>query len=168
MEQVIGDCLSDMLSHKLEPLQFPFKAKCGIEDACLTLLDSPNNWTLHIPAPEFYSWTFSLPLIPYTHTHTHTLQHHLSHLQVLILWIQSFLHNRPQQVYLNSFKPSMALVAHLPNSAALTRYQQTVNNHAQVFQNNFLELKIPKTKELCCGGRGKSKSLTPLSTPLSI
>lgn len=40
MERVVVEHLSDIVAEKLEPLQFACRAKHGVEDACLTLLDT--------------------------------------------------------------------------------------------------------------------------------
>ena len=40
MERVVCDHLTSMVVDKLDLLQFAYKAKRGVEDACLTLLDT--------------------------------------------------------------------------------------------------------------------------------
>lgn len=40
MERVVSDHLTAMVVDRLDPLQFAYKAKRGVEDACLTLLDT--------------------------------------------------------------------------------------------------------------------------------
>ncbi len=64
------------------------------------------------------------------------------------------------------YADNMALVAHLTDIHALSQIQQEVTSLVQTFVENSLELNISKTKELCCGARGKIPS--PLFQPLSI
>ena len=40
METVVCDHLTAMVVDRLDPLQFVYKAKRGVEDACWTLLDT--------------------------------------------------------------------------------------------------------------------------------
>ena len=64
------------------------------------------------------------------------------------------------------YADDMALVAHMSDSQALQQYQQEVHALAQSFSERSLELNILKTKELCCGSRGKN--CDALFQPLSI
>lgn len=43
MGRVVCAHLSNMVAERVDPLQFAYKAKCGVEDACLTLLDMVGN-----------------------------------------------------------------------------------------------------------------------------
>lgn len=43
VEGVVCDHLSSMVAERVDPLQFAYKAKRGVEDACLTLLDTVGN-----------------------------------------------------------------------------------------------------------------------------
>lgn len=61
------------------------------------------------------------------------------------------------------YADDMALVAHMADPDAPTRYQGVVNNLAQTFAQLSLKLNVSKTKELCCGGRDKA---SPLFQPL--
>lgn len=40
VEQVVCDLLTSSIADKMDPFQFAYRAKCGVEDACLKLLDT--------------------------------------------------------------------------------------------------------------------------------
>lgn len=60
------------------------------------------------------------------------------------------------------YADDMALVAHLTDNNARSKYHQAVNNLVQTFRGSSLELNIIKTRELCCGSREKPSSQQPL------
>ena len=105
MERVVCDHLTSMVVDKLDPLQFAYKAKRGVEDACLTLLDtvcrqldSPHSHT-RILFMDFSS--------AFDTVNPATLCNRLLDLEVhpaLILWIKDFLQDRSQHVVVNGFK----------------------------------------------------------------
>ncbi|KAK7909723.1 hypothetical protein WMY93_014407 [Mugilogobius chulae] len=61
------------------------------------------------------------------------------------------------------YADDMALVAHVPDSRALTQYHEQVNSLVHTFAQCSLELNITKTKELCCGTRGAADLFQPLT-----
>lgn len=63
-ERVVCEHLSTLVADKLDPLQFACKAQRGVEDVCLTLLDTLSPL---IPTPTLYLWTPPL-LIRWTYT----------------------------------------------------------------------------------------------------
>ena len=70
MERVLSNHLTAMVADRLDPLQFAYKAKRGVDDACLTLLDTVCR---HLDSSQphthrFYLWTFLLLLTRLTHT----------------------------------------------------------------------------------------------------
>ena len=105
MERVLCDLLAKMLSHKMDPLQFAYRAKRGVEDASLTLL---NTVTKHLDSPHPHTRILFMDFSSAFNTvHIDTLLYALLDLQVhptLVLWIKNFLNDRPQQVLLNGFK----------------------------------------------------------------
>lgn len=64
------------------------------------------------------------------------------------------------------YADDMALVAHVVDVEALSQYQQEVSTLVQGFAECSLELNVTKTKELCCGPRGKFPPA--LNQPLCI
>ncbi len=69
MEWMICDLLTCSVADKLDPLQFAYKAKRGVEDACLTLLDTVTKNMDHTHSCSgFYSWIFPQLLIQSTRT----------------------------------------------------------------------------------------------------
>lgn len=57
MERVVTGELTIVVAESLDPFQFAYKTKWGVEDASLTLLDTV---TLQTHMSGFYSWTFHL------------------------------------------------------------------------------------------------------------
>ena len=102
MERIVSDQLISSVADRLDPLQFAYKAKRGVEDATLTLfnlisshLDSPGT-TVRVLFMDFSS--------AFNTIQPHVLIKTLLDLGVnsdLILWIRHFLSDRPQRVRLN-------------------------------------------------------------------
>ena len=105
MERVVCDHLTAMVVDRLGPLQFAYKAKCGVEDACLTLLDTVcRQMDPAHPHTQILFIDFSSTFNP---VNTVTLCNHLWDLQVnpsLILWIRDLLQDQPHHVVVNGFK----------------------------------------------------------------
>lgn len=122
MERVVGSHLSGAVTGRLDPLQFAYKAKRGVEDATLTLLDTVTRQldSLHTHTRIlFMDFSSAFNMV-----HTHTLLQHLVELQVhpiLILWIKNFLQDRPQQVRVNGFNSRKQLLnTGLPQGCVLS------------------------------------------------
>ena len=103
--------LSPMLAEKLDPLQFAYKAKRGVEDASLTLLDTVARQldSTH-PHTRILLMDFSSAFIT---VQTDILLHRLAELEVsptLILWFKNFSTDRPQQVVVNGFTSSRIIL----------------------------------------------------------
>ena len=102
LERLVCNQLTTSLSNRLDPLQFAYKAKRGVEDATLHLmnfnvkaLDKPGTF-VRILMMDFSSAFNTLQ--------THILIKRLLDLDVtssLVLWIKSFLSDRPQRVNVN-------------------------------------------------------------------
>ena len=88
-----------MVGESLDPLQFAYKPRRGVEDASLALLD---NVTRHLDSQHSFVRILFMDLSSAFNTvNINTLLHHLQQLQVnpkLMLWIKEFLMNRPQHV----------------------------------------------------------------------
>ena len=105
MERMVAKELISMVGESLDPLQFAYRARRGVEDASFTLLhtvakhlDSPNSY-VRILFMDFSS--------AFNTVHIHTLLSRLQGLQAstsLVLWIQDFLKDIPQHVLVNGFK----------------------------------------------------------------
>lgn len=59
-------------------------------------------------------------------------------------------------------------VAHLTDTNTLSECHQLVNNLVRAFEESCLELKISKTKELCCRTRGNVNAPQPFSEPIKL
>ena len=102
MERIVCNHLSSCVENSLDPLQFAYRARRGVEDATLSLL---NNITTHLD----YSSTSVRILFMDMSSAFNTIQHHvllekLANLKInasLILWIREFLRDRPQRVLLS-------------------------------------------------------------------
>lgn len=120
MEKAVGDQLSDMLSDKLDPLQFAYRARRSVEDASLTLLDTV---TKHLDSAHPHTRILLMDFSAFNTVNMNTLLHHLLDLQVhptLVLWIKNFLQDRPQRVLVNGFKSSkLVLNTGLPQGCVL-------------------------------------------------
>lgn len=116
MERVVTRELTTMVGERLDPFQFAYKPKRGVEDASVTLLDT---MARHLDSPNSYVRILFMDFSSAFNTvNTNTLLHRLQGLQVnttLVLWIKDFLKDRPQHVRVNGFKSSNAglcLVTH--------------------------------------------------------
>ena len=102
MEKLLCSQLTTSVANRMDPLQFAYKAKRGVEDATLTLLDSVLR---HLDS----SGTFVRCLMMDFSSAFNTLQPHLLIKRLLdldispglVLWIRSFLRDRPQRVSLD-------------------------------------------------------------------
>lgn len=122
MERVIGNHLSSSVTGRLDPLQFAYKAKRGVEDATLTLLDTV---TRQLDSSHTHTRILFMDFSSAFNTvHIYTLLQHLVELQVhptLILWIKNFLQDRPQQVCVNGFNSRKQLLnTGLPQGCVLS------------------------------------------------
>ena len=114
----LTSCVQDLL----DPLQFAYRARRGVEDATLTLL---HNVTHHLDSANSSVRILFMDMS----SAFNTIQHHvllqkLVNLKIntnLILWIREFLRDRPQRVLLslnNSSIPSILSDAIVLNSGA--------------------------------------------------
>ena len=105
MERVVCNQLVASVADRMDPLQFSYKAKRGVEDACLVLLN-----TIGIVSHLDIAGSYVRVLFMDLSSAFNTIQPHLllkrlldldtSH--TLVLWIRQFLQcNRPQWVSLN-------------------------------------------------------------------
>ncbi len=96
MEHVVCDQLSTSVADKPNPPQFAYKAERGVEDACLTLLDTVAK---DLDCTHSCTWVLFMFVSSALNTvNMHTLLDRLSGLQVkpiLVLWIRNFLQDRP-------------------------------------------------------------------------
>lgn len=92
MERVMCDLLTSAVADKLDPLQFAYKAKRGVEDAFRTLLDTaPKNMDHSHSCSRILSMDFSSA---FNTVNINTLLNCLTELQVnmaLVKWIRDFL-----------------------------------------------------------------------------
>ena len=99
MERIVCNKLSSSVADRLDPLQFAYKAKRGVEDASLTLT---NKALAHLDKPGTFVRVLMMDFSSAFNTlQTHILIKRLLDLDVspgLILWIRSFLSDRPQRV----------------------------------------------------------------------
>ena len=97
MERVVAEELTTMVGESLDPLQFAYKPRRGVEDAILALLDTV---TRHLDSQHSFVRILSMDFSSAFNTlNINTLLHHLQQLQfnpTLMLWIKEFLRNRPQ------------------------------------------------------------------------
>ena len=102
LERLVCDRLISSLTGKLDPLQFAYKAKRGVEDATVTLLDL---CCRHLDKPKTFVRILMMDFSSAFNTiQSHLLLKRLIDLDVspsLVLWIRSFLCNRPQRVIVN-------------------------------------------------------------------
>ena len=99
MERIVSYQLTSSVFNQLDPLQFAYRANRGVEDATLTLfhtilkhLDTAGNY-VRVLFMDFSS--------AFNTVQPHLLIQRLINLQVnnsIILWIRSFVNNRPQRV----------------------------------------------------------------------
>ena len=102
MERIVCNKVSSCVQDLLDPLQFAYRARRGVEDATLSLL---HNVTTHLDS----TGTSVRILFMDMSSAFNTIQHHillqkLSDLKIhtnLILWIKEFLRDRPQRVLLS-------------------------------------------------------------------
>ena len=104
MERIVCNKLTLCLKDRFDPLQFAYKAKRGVEDATLgllnfavTSLDKPGS-TVRVLMMDFSS--------AFNTMQTYVLLKRLLDLDVspgLVLWIKSFLTDRPQRVKVDDF-----------------------------------------------------------------
>ena len=99
MEKVVCNQLTSSVADRLDPLQFAYKAKRGVEDATLLLTNSALS---HLDKPGTFVRVLMMDFSSAFNTlQTHILVKRLLDLDVspgLILWIRSFLSDRPQRV----------------------------------------------------------------------
>ena len=99
MERVIVGELTTTIGESLDPLQFAYKPKRGVEDATLHLLDTV---TKHLDSQNSLVRILFMDFSSAFNTvNISTLLHRLQQLQVnpaLTLWIKEFLKDRPQHV----------------------------------------------------------------------
>ena len=102
MERLVCNQLIKYVANHMDPLQFAYRAKRGVEDATLTLFNliashlDTSGTTVRVLLMDFSS--------PFNTIQPHVLIKKLLNLEVnpdLILWIWQFLCDRPQRVILN-------------------------------------------------------------------
>ena len=97
-ERILCNKLTSSVADRLDPLQFAYKAKRGVEDATLTLTNKALN---HLDKPGTFVRVLMMDFSSAFNTlQTHILIKRLLDLDVspgLILWIRSFLSDRPQE-----------------------------------------------------------------------
>ena len=102
MERLVCNKLTTSVASRMDPLQFAYKAKRGVEDATLTLINSIFE---HLDKPSTFVRVLMMDFSSAFNTlQTHLLVKRLLDLDIspgIILWIKSFLCERPQRVSLN-------------------------------------------------------------------
>ena len=103
MERIVCNHLTSSVANRMDPLQFAYRAKRGVEDATLTVLDLAMR---HLDN----TGTFVRVLLMDFSSAFNTIQPHLLLSRLvdldvspqIVLWIRSFLRDRPQRVNVNN------------------------------------------------------------------
>ena len=104
MQRVVCDLLTSSVADKLDPLQLAYKAKRGVEDVCLTLLDAVTKNIDHTYSCSRILFKDFLDSSAFNTVNTNTLSDCLTELQVnpvLVKWIRDFLQDRSLHVTVN-------------------------------------------------------------------
>ena len=122
MERVVCNRLTSTVANRMDPLQFAYRAKRGVEDATLTLLDLVMR---HLDN----TGTFVRVLLMDFSSAFNTIQPHLLLSRLIdldvsphiVLWIRSFLRDRPQRVNVNrSLSNELVLSTGAPQGCVLS------------------------------------------------
>ena len=112
LERIVIKYLLSEVSELLDPLQFAYRARRGVEDACITLL---NNIYKHLENPESYVRILFVDFSSAFNTiQPHLLMEKLMKMRVnssLIKWLECFLVNRQQTVSVNGHQSSPMFVS---------------------------------------------------------
>ena len=131
-----------MVGESLDPLQFAYKSKRGVEDASLTLLDTV---TRHLDSPNSFVRILFMDFSSAFNTvNINTLLHRLQQLHVnptLTLWIKEFLKDRPQHVRVNGFKSTNAILnTGVPQGCVLSPVLFSIYTNEITCSSNGLKL----------------------------
>ena len=142
MERLVCDHLTRSVATGLDPLQFAYKAKRGVEDATLTLFDSVFR---HLDK----SGTFVRVLMMDFSSAFNTLQPHLLLKRLidldvspsLVLWVRSFLSDRPQRVCVNgTLSNEIVLNTGAPQGCVLSPVLFSIYTNEMMCNNEILML----------------------------
>ena len=103
LEKIVCIYLTVSVANRMDPLQFAYKAKRGVEDATLTLMELV---THHLDQTGTFIRILMMDFRSASNTlQTHLLLSRLLDLDVspsIVLWVRAFLRDRPQTVCVNS------------------------------------------------------------------
>ena len=142
MERIVCNRLVASVADRLDPLQFAYKAKRGVEDATLTLFDLVSH---HLDS----SGTFVRILFMDFFSAFNTIQPHillkrlldLNTNTTLILWINAFLSDRPQRVSLEGhLSKELVLNTGAPQGCVLSPVLFSVYTNELMCNNAILTL----------------------------
>ena len=142
MERIVCDQLTASVAGRMDPLQFAYKAKRGVEDATLTLLDLAFS---HLDK----AGTFVRVLMMDFSSAFNTLQPHLLIKRLLdievspglVLWIRSFLCDRPQRVSIDGImSKELVLNTGAPQGCVLSPLLFSIYTNEMRCNTNILAL----------------------------
>ena len=142
MERIVCNKLSSSVADRLDPLQFAYKAKRGVEDATLTLT---NKALAHLDKPGTFVRVLMMDFSSAFNTlQTHILIKRLLDLDVspgLILWIRSFLSDRPQRVSVDGILSNeIILNTGVPQGCVLSPVLFSIYTNELMCDNDILTL----------------------------
>lgn len=142
MERVISYHLKLALQGQLDPLQFAYRAKRGVEDASLTLMHTV---TKHLDKPKslvrvlFMDFSSAFNTVNINILLTRLTQFGVN--SVIIHWLEAFLHNRPQRVKVNNImSDSLTLNTGLPQGCILSPLLFSVYTNGITYNTEHLTL----------------------------
>ena len=142
MERLVCNKLMASVADRLDPLQFAYKPKRGVEDASLTLI---NLIAAHLEHPTNYVRILFMDFSSAFNTiQPHLLIKRLLDLDVnhtIILWIRQFLSDRPQRVILNgTMSNELTLNTGAPQGCVLSPILFSIYTNEIMLSDNILTL----------------------------
>ena len=142
LERLVCNNLTSSLSGRLDPLQFAYKAKRGVADATATLLDSCCS---HLDKPHTFVRILMMDFSSAFNTiQPHLLLKRLIDLEIspsVVLWIRSFLCDRPQRVIVNGALSDQIVVnTGAPQGCTLSPLLFSVYTNEMTCDDNILKL----------------------------
>ena len=142
MERIVCNQLVASVADRMDPLQFAYKARRGVEDACLI----PVNLTASYlgKSGSYVRVMFMDFSLAFNKFQPHLLIKRLLDLganHTLVLWIKQFLCDRPQRVSLNGIRSDELIVnTGAPQGCVLSTILFSVYTNEVVFTNALLTL----------------------------
>ena len=143
MERLVCNQLTAAVADRMDPLQFAYRAKRGVDDATVTLVDLVSS---HLDKAGTFSRVLFMDFSSSFNTlQPQILQSPLLDLQVtpgLILWIRSFLCDRPQRVCLGKgcFSNELVLNTGAPQGCVLSPLLFSIYTNEATNNNSILTL----------------------------